>query len=303
VNLADSSRETMADSSSVFAPDFFGMPQIADGTRVEARYATDELYFSGELLRTNAKTFTVKFDDGSVEDDILPHHIMEFARTQVHEDEEVKVVDGHTDVDGTVMDVRLLIFQASPQLYQSAVILNSDGSFHWDRMAFEITQVFMLALGLLPGPAGGGGLRLAMVGGGSGVLPMGIQQHWPQRVDTQDVVELSGPVLGAAKAHFGLAESESLRLHHADGYAFVEGAPENSYDAVMVDAANADAPACDGEGNEHVIEAPPACFVESGFLNVAAPRALRDGGALIVNVIAGRAALQVRDPAPPPNTH
>jgi hypothetical protein len=63
---------------------------------------------------------------------------------------------------------------------------------------------------------------------------------------------------------------------------------------LVVDAAGEAAQPCDGGGVQAraVLEAPPACFAGEAFLHRCAPRVLKSGGLLAVNVLAGRDALK-----------
>ena len=97
------------------------------GDAVEARYQGDELFFAGVVASRSpaAGTFTVTYEDGVVEEDIPENWVQPYARVVVHEDDEVRVLDGHMVVDdgARIAKARILAFASSPQLYQSALVL------------------------------------------------------------------------------------------------------------------------------------------------------------------------------------
>lgn len=93
-------------------------------------------------------------------------------------------------------------------------------------------RVVVAALGAAPAVR-----RVLVIGLGGGSLPMYLRDR---RSDLWiDVVEIDPAVADVARSHFGFAEDARLRLHLADGRAFVERA-EPVYDAIVMDAYGAD---------------------------------------------------------------
>jgi spermidine synthase len=95
---------------------------------------------------------------------------------------------------------------------------------------FEYARIMTMApavLGRVPE-------RVLVVGLGGGTLPTFFQAAWPQaRIDA---VDIDPGVVKVAEQYFGLKQDERLRVHVADGRAFIERAAPGSYDLIVLDA-------------------------------------------------------------------
>ena len=196
------------------------------------------------------------------------------------DDDGVTVQDGHMLVDEGPLSprggglrlrrVRMLVFEASPHLFQSAIVLAEPeaGEEQADAavlcpevVAFEITQAQCLSAVLLLQPPSASSsvqppapptppARFAIIGGGGGVAPMALVRLFPSLIAHVDVVELSDSVMTAATRFFGLAPRDdgclgcgggpTVSLHVMDGLDYVRAAPRGSLDVVIIDAVDAE---------------------------------------------------------------
>jgi hypothetical protein len=76
--------------------------------------------------------------------------------------------------------------------------------------------------------------RIVHVGGGACALPRALASEWPD--GRQDVCELDSGVLALAREHMGLRRAPGLRVRHADGREWLATQPDDSHDAVVIDA-------------------------------------------------------------------
>ena len=109
--------------------------------------------------------------------------------------------------------------------------------------------------------------RVLFVGGGGFSAPRRFAAEYPD-VEV-DVVELDPAVVDVARAHFGLEESDRLRVHVGDGRAFLERT-DRTYDVIVLDAFRRDRA--------------PFHLTTAEFMALAASR-LDDDGVLVANVI------------------
>jgi spermidine synthase len=139
-----------------------------------------------------------------------------------------------------------------------------------DHLAFEYTRA-MVAVLLLWQPAPE---RVLLIGVGGGSMPRAIAHVRPGI--TVDAVDIDDAVLRVAERYFGLKAGPRLRLHHADGRAFVAQALARgeTYDAILLDA-------FDAEG------IPPGLFDEAFLRDVRA--LLAPAGVLLANTVASTA--------------
>jgi spermidine synthase len=119
-----------------------------------------------------------------------------------------------------------------------------------------------------------GGLRMALVGLGGGMIAQYLIAHSAQL--SIDAIELNGNVIAAARAFFGVANAETNgRLHvvQGDGRARLNDAPPSTYGIVVVD--------CFGDGR-----VPASCrseaFVEAAY------RAMEPGAVMLQNILVDR---------------
>lgn len=96
------------------------------------------------------------------------------------------------------------------------------------RLEVPYTRVSMVGLAFVPRPE-----RILAVGLGGGAIPRFLRAVLPEV--PVDVVELESEVVEAAKLYCGVKEDDALRIHVADGRAFIE-APGPKYSLVFLDA-------------------------------------------------------------------
>ncbi|VCU69320.1 Spermidine synthase [Pigmentiphaga humi] len=99
------------------------------------------------------------------------------------------------------------------------------------QLLFDYTRMMMGALYLRPDPQ-----RILIIGLGGGSLPMALARALPAaRID---VVEIDPAVARVAERFFGFVPGPRMRVHVADGRAFVQDAARRGerYDIVMLDA-------------------------------------------------------------------
>jgi spermidine synthase len=131
----------------------------------------------------------------------------------------IKVVE---DADG----LRKLIFDDN-DTKQSAVKLGEPG-----RLELRYTRVMPVALA-----AAEKSKRILIVGLGGGSIPNFLHKHYP---DTHiDVVDIDPVVVEVAKKYFGFRQDKTLRVHVADGRAFIEKC-RKPYDIIFLDAYGAE---------------------------------------------------------------
>jgi len=101
-----------------------------------------------------------------------------------------------------------------------------------DRLELRYTRVMPVAMAAVEKPK-----RILIVGLGGGSIPNFLHKHWP---DTHiDVVDIDPVVVEVAKKYFGFREDKTLRVHVADGRAFIEKC-KKPYDIIFLDAYGAD---------------------------------------------------------------
>jgi hypothetical protein len=76
--------------------------------------------------------------------------------------------------------------------------------------------------------------RILHVGGGACALARALAAEHPG--GRQEVCEVDAAVLLLAREHLGLRRVPGLRVHHAEGRAFVARQPQASWDAIVIDA-------------------------------------------------------------------
>jgi hypothetical protein len=76
--------------------------------------------------------------------------------------------------------------------------------------------------------------RVVHIGGGACALPRALAARWPQ--GRQEVCEIDADVLALAREHMGLRRAPGLRVRHADGREWLADQPDDSHDAVVIDA-------------------------------------------------------------------
>ena len=101
-----------------------------------------------------------------------------------------------------------------------------------DRLELRYTRVMPVALAAVEKPK-----RILIVGLGGGSIPNFLHKHYP---DTHiDVVDIDPVVVEVAKKYFAFREDKTLRVHVADGRAFIEKCRE-PYDVIFLDAYGAE---------------------------------------------------------------
>lgn len=96
------------------------------------------------------------------------------------------------------------------------------------------TRVATIGLALIPPDA-----RILYVGLGGGAMPMHAHRVLPRA--SIDVVEIDPLIVDLAQSYFGFRPDSLLRVHTADGRAFIEGAAPETWDLIVLDAFSDDA--------------------------------------------------------------
>ena len=76
--------------------------------------------------------------------------------------------------------------------------------------------------------------RVLHIGGGACALPRALAAEDP--TGRQEVCEIDAAVLDMARAHLGLRRMPGLRVRQGDGREYVARQPDNSWDAIVIDA-------------------------------------------------------------------
>jgi spermidine synthase len=126
----------------------------------------------------------------------------------------------------------------------------------------EYTRVAAIGLGLVPEDA-----HILYVGLGGGAMPMHARHVLPAA--TIDVVEIDAVIIDAARRYFAFTTGAGMRVHEADGRAFIEQAPPAAWDLIVLDAFSDD-------------EIPRALATQE-FLATVRSR-LRPGGVVVANL-------------------
>jgi hypothetical protein len=79
-----------------------------------------------------------------------------------------------------------------------------------------------------------GARRVLHVGGGACALARALAAEHPD--GRQEVCEVDVDVLALAREHLGLRRAPGLRVRHAEGRAHIAEQPDNSWDAIVIDA-------------------------------------------------------------------
>jgi len=140
--------------------------------------------------------------------------------------------EGKSEFNSSIMVVedaeglRTLIFDNN-DVEQSTVKLGDP-----NRLELRYTRVMPVALAAVKKPK-----RILIVGLGGGSIPNFLHMHYP---DTHiDVVDIDPVVVEVAKKYFGFREDKTLRVHVADGRAFIEKC-KRQYNIIFLDAYGAE---------------------------------------------------------------
>jgi len=76
--------------------------------------------------------------------------------------------------------------------------------------------------------------RVLFIGGGVGVGPRSFRRHYPDA--HIDLVEIDPAVLELAGQHFFFTPDERMRVHEEDGRTYLRHRPDESWDAIVLDA-------------------------------------------------------------------
>lgn len=118
--------------------------------------------------------------------------------------------------------------------------------------------------------------RVLIVGGGDGYVLSEVLKH--DSVEHVDHVDLDGEIVETCKTYFGWSQAWSdprVTLHIEDGAAFVENAPEASYDVIIQDSSD---PWTWGEDGEKVVLPSSVLYSNEHFANL--HRILKPNGIL-----------------------
>ncbi len=79
-----------------------------------------------------------------------------------------------------------------------------------------------------------GATRVLHIGGGACALARALAAESPQ--GRQEVCEIDGDVLALAREHMGLTNKPGLKIRHVDGAAHLRTQPDDSWEAIVIDA-------------------------------------------------------------------
>jgi len=176
----------------------------------------------------------------------------------------------------------MLTFKSSPLFYQTIASLGVGGRCKLDELPLEVHQAFLLSLALLHHAKVLEPYRILVIGCGGGSIPGALTTGMLHGLSQVDAVDISEEVLQACTEHFGLAEEEGhLRLHCADGIAWLQEREAGSFDCIMCDAA-------DGTEPDRGLEAPHRGFVDPHFMEEQVVRCLSSQGVYALNVVGDR---------------
>jgi hypothetical protein len=232
-----------------------GMDIFYTGDVVEVLFDEEDVFYGGRIVENNEDgTYEVQQEWGGEIETVSGKWIFRDQRKVVYKDDVVTVIDGHMVDKGQIIDARFMTFSQSPQLYQTAVAVNSgqvfklDGKrFNWSLVPFDVNQGFVLSLAFLNilSSAGDSLLepsskytpKIAVLGCGGGIVPSVINNNFPHVAI--DIVELAPSVLSAAKNFFGLKENDMVKTTEGDALVWLSSshAIATSYDIIMVDVA------------------------------------------------------------------
>jgi len=105
-----------------------------------------------------------------------------------------------------------------------------------DPLHLELPYARVATIGLALVPPDG---RILYVGLGGGAMPMHARQVLPRA--SIDVVEIDPLIVDVAQTYFGFRPDSLLRIHTADGRAFIESATRDTWDLIVLDAFSDDA--------------------------------------------------------------
>lgn len=254
--------------------------------------------------------YDLNFEDDSVQRAVPAAWVIPNTRRIVAERGHARVIIGHAGThdawrkgichgdssgqaapgpESLCREVLLMVFTECPTLYQSAVALQSSSSegktmvLDHSELPFEQHQCFSLIVALAGGKTsaaralpGSRALSLAMLGGGGCSLPTALRDTFGEALDI-DVVELDTDVVTVAREFFGATDSAHFRLREGDAEVFLRTAPEESFDAILVDVASTSASA-GADGDDEGMVLPPDDFVSEEFLSGQLARCLAPGG-------------------------
>ena len=117
----------------------------------------------------------------------------------------------------------MVAMATDPVYIQSARYLESD------ELALEYTKFYDLVKAYRPDFN-----RTLMIGGAGFSYPQAYLKRYPHA--SIDVVEIDPGMTAIARRFFSLKDDPRLQIFHADGRVFLNSAPAESYDAILMDA-------------------------------------------------------------------
>lgn len=136
-----------------------------------------------------------------------------------------------------------------------------------DRHVFEYTKYFNLPMAMTDDMDDVD--NVLFIGGGGYTGPQEFEDEYDVDVD---VVEIDGEVTDAAEEYFGLEHGENMTSYEQDGRSFLDDAPDDEYDVIVLDA--------------YKKEQVPFHLTTVEFMELVSDR-LTDDGILLANVISG----------------
>lgn len=257
---------------------------MREGERVEARRTcgfedTDKLFVPGTLLSVSGKSCAVRFDDGSVDDDV-PHEWVQ------RPSEEVLFAQSAVTVSlGRFGDSKCLILRFDGEHIVQAVALldGSNPSRIRPDPPWEINQALCLSACLA---STSGPLDACILGVGAGSIPRALAEIFPPSGVLMRGAESSEAVLRAAREHFGLLELPNLSVSCERAQEFIRSLPERSQNCILVDVVESESVE-DGD-----VMFPPRDFTTTRAIEKVVKPKLRRGGVYALNAAGGRRGLR-----------
>jgi hypothetical protein len=183
----------------------------------------------------------VQYDDGDIEEGLVPQSLLRYSRRTIYTGENVIVEDGAILVNGAIRRARLLHFRQSIGIFQSGLLMSSDRveTPDFSILPFEVNQAMLLGVALSYGlnkqklP-----LKVCFLGLGGGSVPSCFLNQISPNAEI-DVVDLSQEAIEISQKYFGL--SPKIKVHCEDGIQFFsrKHGSKGDYDLVIIDVADA----------------------------------------------------------------
>eukprot|EP00040_Diaphanoeca_grandis_P006576 m.37929 g.37929 ORF g.37929 m.37929 type:complete len:457 (-) comp17790_c0_seq1:195-1565(-) len=291
-----------------------GQPVYTVGARVQARMEDDRLFYSAVVVTLPINgVMEVKFDHDTdpVGTPIQVNWVQLGDRREIYRVlaadqphivnvpvDDVIVSEGllwfgdlNCHLDNSFHGARralLLSFGGSPNVYQSGVISQKDGTLDYTHI-FDNIQALALSLALVSPDineaCSDNPLKVVMIGGGGCTMPMAVRHRFGCAVKFE-VVELHGAVVDVARRSFGVpTHSPDMVSICGDGIHFLTNLSADSRNVIVFDVCSAST--VDGAD----LEFPDESFLDQELLTHGVLRPLKRGGVFALNIFGSSATI------------